>query len=175
MIDQRRITDYESATGHGTATDEAGIRQLVSFAIHEQNYCVDVLAVREIRMWNGATALPNSPDFIRGVINLRGNIVPIVDLCMRFGLGPTELMAGHVVVIVATDTAQFGLLVDSVSDIITVSRKDIADIPQIEGEEQNPFFQGLVTGQESLTALISLKEILLHRSSDFHSRAAEAA
>ncbi len=175
MISQRRITDYVDSTGHSTTMDEADMRQLVSFAIREQNYCVDILAVREIRMWNGATVLPNSPDYIRGVFNLRGTIVPVVDLRMRFGLGLTEATAGHVVVIVAVDAAQMGLLVDSVSDIITVSKKDIADIPQVEGEEQNPFFLGLITDQESLTALISLKEILFHRSSDFQSTATEAA
>lgn len=175
MTSQRRITDHESPGGYGLPADAADMRQLVSFAIRGQNYCVDILAVREIRMWNGATALPNSSDFIRGVINLRGTIVPVVDLRMRFGLGLTETTAGHVVVIVAVDTAQIGLLVDSVSDIITVSGKDIADIPRIEGEEQNPFFQGLITDQEGSTALISLKEILSHRPGNLQSKATQAA
>ncbi len=175
MMNKRRITDYGEVADKHSSTEDADLRQFVSFTIGEQNYCVDIMAVREIRVWTGATNLPNSASFIRGVINLRGTIVPVLDLRMRFGLGPTETSPGHVVVIVAVEGGQTGLLVDAVSDIITVNRKDIADIPHIEGEDQNPFFRGLITGQENLMALISLEEVLSYRANAAQAATAAAA
>jgi purine-binding chemotaxis protein CheW len=131
--------------------------------VGEQHYCVDIMAVREIKAWTGTTALPNSPAHIRGVINLRGAIVPVIDLRKRFGQELTEPTPAHVIVIVAVGDIQNGLLVDGVSDIVTVNKKDIAPIPSMEGEDKNPYFQGLITGQEKLVAVISLDQLITHR------------
>jgi purine-binding chemotaxis protein CheW len=166
MIRQRRITDYENIQSNAAAPEDSNVQQFVSFVVGEQDYCVDIMAVREIRAWTGTTALPNSPPFIRGVINLRGTIVPVIDLRMRFGQGLTEPTPGHVVVIVAIGGTQSGLLVDGVSDIVTVHIKDIAPIPDMDGEARNPFFQGLVTGQDKLMALIALNQLATQRVSD---------
>ena len=144
-------------------SEDADLRQFVSFVIGEQHYCVDIMAVREIKAWTGTTALPNSPAHIRGVINLRGAIVPVIDLRKRFGQELTEPTPAHVVVIVAVGDVQNGLLVDGVSDIVTVNKKDIAPIPNMEGEDKNPYFQGLITGQEKLVAVISLDHLITHR------------
>ena len=166
MINQRRITDYQDVPGSVAAPEDAGMQQFVSFTVGAQDYCVDIMAVREIRAWTGVTGLPNSPSYIRGVINLRGAIVPVIDLRMRFGQGLTETTPGHVVVIVAIGNTQNGLLVDGVSDIITVHRKDIAAIPDMEGEDRNPYFHGLITGQEKLLALIALEQLVAQRAGD---------
>ena len=163
MISQRRITDYEDVPGAAGASEDADVQQFVSFTVGAQDYCVDIMAVREIKAWTGVTGLPNSPAHVRGVINLRGAIVPVIDLRMRFGQGLTETTPGHVVVIVAIGETQNGLLVDGVSDIITVPKKDIAAIPEMEGEERNPYFHGLITGQEKLLALIALDELVGRR------------
>ena len=163
MINQRRITDYQDVPGSVAMPEDAGMQQFVSFTVGAQDYCVDIMAVREIRAWTGVTGLPNSPSYIRGVINLRGAIVPVIDLRMRFGQGLTETTPGHVVVIVAIGDTQNGLLVDGVSDIITVPKKDIAAIPEMEGEDRNPYFHGLITGQEKLLALIALDELVGRR------------
>ena len=160
MIQNRRMSDYDEMS---TAADDADVRQFVSFVVGEQHYCVDIMAVREIKAWTGITALPNSPVHIRGVINLRGAIVPVIDLRRRFGQDFTEPTSSHVIVIVAVGDIQNGLLVDGVSDIVTVDRKDIAPIPNMEGEDKNPYFQGLITGQEKLVAVISLDHLITHR------------
>ena len=166
MIQNRRITDYDDMSTTATASDDADMRQFVSFVVGEQHYCVDIMAVREIKAWTGTTVLPNSPAHIRGVINLRGAIVPVIDLRKRFGQDLTEPTPGHVIVIVAIGDIQNGLLVDGVSDIVTVNQKDIAPIPSMEGEDKNPYFQGLITGQEKLVAVIALDQLVTQRVGD---------
>ena len=166
MIQNRRMTDYDDIATTATASDDADMRQFVSFVVGEQNYCVDIMAVREIKAWTGITALPNSPAHIRGVINLRGAIVPVIDLRKRFGQELTEPTPAHVIVIVAVGDIQNGLLVDGVSDIVTVNKNDIAPIPNMEGEDKNPYFQGLITGQENLVAVIALEQLVAHRAGD---------
>ena len=163
MMQNRRITDYDDVSAMVSAAEDADLRQFVSFVVGEQHYCVDIMAVREIKAWTGTTALPNSPAHIRGVINLRGAMVPVIDLRKRFGQELTEPTPAHVVVIVAVGDVQNGLLVDGVSDIVTVNKKDIAPIPNMEGEDKNPYFQGLITGQEKLVAVISLDHLITHR------------
>jgi purine-binding chemotaxis protein CheW len=163
MMQNRRITDYHDGSATVSAGEDTDLRQFVSFVVGEQHYCVDIMAVREIKAWTGTTALPNSPAHIRGVINLRGAIVPVIDLRKRFGQELTEPTPAHVVVIVAVGDVQNGLLVDGVSDIVTVNKKDIAPIPNMEGEDKNPYFQGLITGQEKLVAVISLDHLITHR------------
>ena len=163
MMQNRRITDYDDVSAMVSAAEDANLRQFVSFVVGEQHYCVDIMAVREIKAWTGTTALPNSPAHIRGVINLRGAIVPVIDLRKRFGQELTEPTPAHVVVIVAVSDVQNGLLVDGVSDIVAVNKKDIAPIPNMEGEDKNPYFQGLITGQEKLVAVISLDHLITHR------------
>jgi purine-binding chemotaxis protein CheW len=163
MIQNRRISDYGDITKTAKEDEDADLRQFVSFVVGDQHYCIDIMAVREIKAWTGTTALPNSPAHIRGVINLRGVIVPVIDLRKRFGQDFTEPTPAHVIVIVAIGDTQSGLLVDGVSDIVTVHRKDIAPIPNMEGEDQNPFFQGLITGQEKLMAVIALDQLAAQR------------
>ena len=96
---------------------EAGtaVKQFVTFTIGEEEYGVDIMMVREIKGWSPTTTLPNSPPYVRGVINLRGIIVPIFDLRMRFGMGLNEPGATHVVIIVKIGARTVGLLADGVS------------------------------------------------------------
>src|SRR5579872_4111430 len=97
-----------------------GLRELISFRIGAQEFCVDIMAVREIRGWTAATALPQAPAFVRGVINLRGAVLPIVDLGARLGLGVADPTARHVIIVAQVQNQIVGLLVDAVSDILTV-------------------------------------------------------
>src|SRR5580698_7846525 len=99
------------------ATDR---RELTSFRIGDQEFCVDIMSVREIRGWTPATPLPRTPDFVRGVINLRGAVLPIIDLAARLGLQVNELSARSVIIVVKVGERLIGLLVDAVSDIISI-------------------------------------------------------
>ena len=100
---------------------ETGSLQFITFTLGEEDYGVDIMVVREIKGWTETTAIPNAPRFIHGVINLRGIIVPIMDLRARFGMALTVPSRMHVVIIINTGARTIGLLVDAVSDIISVT------------------------------------------------------
>src|ERR1700742_3124922 len=128
----------------GAAAQPANSLQLIAFSIGEQTYGVKITTVREIRAWNGATPLPNTRDYVRGVINLRGIIVPIFDLRARFGDGLTNPTKNHVVVVMSVGEKWVGILVDAVSDILTVSKDDIHAVP--EGNSMDTeLLNGIVT------------------------------
>ena len=134
-------------------------QQLIAFSISDQVYGVEITTVREIRAWNGATPLPNTREFVRGVINLRGTIVPIFDLRARFGSGSTEATKTHVVVVLSVGEKWVGILVDAVSDILTVAKADIHPVP--EGNSlDTELLTGIVTHDGKMVGLIDLPAII---------------
>jgi purine-binding chemotaxis protein CheW len=133
--------------------------QLIAFSIGEQTYGVEITTVREIRAWNGATPLPNTREFVRGVINLRGTIVPIFDLRARFGEGPTLPTKNHVVVVMSVGEKWVGMLVDAVSDILTVSRDDIHSVPEGNSVDTE-LLKGIVTHDGRMVGLIDLRAVV---------------
>lgn len=134
-------------------------RQFVTFTVGEEVYAVDIMAVREIKGWTEVARLPNQPDHMRGVLNLRGVIVPIFDLRCRFGQGLTEATAIHVVVIVAVAARTVGILVDSVSDILTVGVAEIRPVPELDSRGDHGFLKGLAASGERMVALLNLEEL----------------
>ncbi len=133
--------------------------QLIAFSIGEQTYGVEITTVREIRAWNGATPLPNTREFVRGVINLRGTIVPIFDLRARFGDGQTLPTRNHVVVVMSVGEKWVGLLVDAVSDILTVSKDDIHAVPEGHAIDTE-LLSGIVTHDNQMVGLIDLHAVV---------------
>ena len=138
----------------------AGLSQFISFAIGDDQYGVDIMAVREIKGWSGITHLPKQPDYVRGVLNLRGVMVPIIDLRCRFGQGLTEATPMHIVIIVQAGTRQVGLLGDRVLDIVSVERSQIQPVPRIAEASHVDFLSGLVTASSGMIALVDLTHIL---------------
>ncbi len=134
--------------------------EYVAFCIGTQEYCVDIMAVREIRGWTEATILPNAPDYVQGVINLRGMVLPIVDLSKRLGMNETSASARHVIIIVKINTQVVGLLVDSVSDILTVPNENIQATPEVASKIANAFIGGVIAMDERMISLLSLENIL---------------
>ena len=118
VILSERHHDFADAVDTGHAAT-AGNTEFISFAIGNDQYGVDIMAVREIKGWSEITHLPKQPEYVRGVLNLRGVIVPIVDLRCRFGQGVTEATPLHVVIIVQIDQQLVGLLADRVLDIVS--------------------------------------------------------
>jgi purine-binding chemotaxis protein CheW len=150
---------YKDDMGMGSGLAAANSLQLIAFSIGEQTYGVEITTVREIRAWNGATPLPNTRDFVRGVINLRGTIVPIFDLRARFGEGQTSPTKNHVVVVMSVGDKWVGILVDAVSDILTVSKDDIHDVP--EGNSiDTELLNGIVTHDSRMVGLIDLQAVV---------------
>ena len=142
-----------SASSHST-------QEYIKFLVGGQEFCTEVMHVREIRGWTPATALPHSPGFVRGVINLRGAVLPIVDLAERLGFAPTEPTARHVIMVVQIERQLIGLLVDSVSDIINQSAESIQPTPEIASEATRSFVRGVITIENRMVSLILLPSIL---------------
>lgn len=134
--------------------------ELIAFRIEDQEFCVDIMSVREIRGWTPATPLPQSPDYVRGVINLRGAVLPIVDLRARLGLGKVEPTARHVIIVVHIGARLIGLLVDAVSDILAVSDDALQPVPDVACDIVQSFLTGIVTIDERMISLVSLDRIL---------------
>lgn len=140
--------------------------QFISFAIGEDQYGVDIMAVREIKGWSEITHLPRQPDYMRGVLNLRGAIVPIVDLRCRFGQGLTEATQLHIVIIVQIGQRLIGLLADRVLDIVTFDPDQIQPVPRVVQGTRLNFLSGLVTIDNTLIALIDLANLLVSSGDD---------
>lgn len=103
--------------------------EFIAFKVLDDEYCVDIMAVREIRGWTKSTALPHTPAYVCGLINLRGTVLPIIDLAARFGLPETEPSSRHVIIVVQVRDQLVGLLVDAVSDILTIDDEELHDTP----------------------------------------------
>ncbi|MGO9359866.1 MAG: chemotaxis protein CheW [Xanthobacteraceae bacterium] len=134
----------------------ANTKQFITFTIDAEEYGIDIMVVREIKGWAHTTMIPNAPTHVRGVINLRGIIVPIFDLRARFGMGLTVPTSMHVVIIVAAGTRTIGLLVDTVSDIISVDPKAIRPVPEMGLPSEEQFLEGLVAMENRMVTLVSL-------------------
>jgi purine-binding chemotaxis protein CheW len=134
--------------------------QLISFAIGDDQYGVDIMAVREIKGWTAITHLPRQPDYVRGVLNLRGVIVPIIDLRCRFGQGMTEATPLHIVIIVQVASKLVGLLADRVLDIVSLDGLQIQPVPRVVQSSRVEFLAGLVTIEGAMIALIDLPHLL---------------
>ena len=147
--------------------NQSGVgRELISFRIGEQEFCVDIMEVREIRGWTPATALPQAPPFVRGVINLRGAVLPIVDLGARLGLGAADPTARHVIIVAQVQNQIVGLLVDAVSDILTVTDQNIQPTPDVASEMVRNFVRGLLAIEGRMVSFISLDRVLPDRELD---------
>jgi purine-binding chemotaxis protein CheW len=160
MIDE---TVADESVEAGVPEAEAGADdalQLIAFSLGAQHFCVNIMSVREIRAWTGTTELPNTAAFVRGVINLRGTIVPIMDLRTRFGQGETDPTKSHVVIIVEVGDKLNGLLVDAVTDILTIREDEVQAIPETDGETQNPYLDGLIRQDDGMVALIALDRLI---------------
>ncbi len=149
--------------GSEAARAVATSTEFISFAIGDEQYGVDIMAVREIKGWSSVTQLPSQPEYMRGVLNLRGIMVPIVDLRCRFGQGLTDATAMHVVIVVQVDTKMVGLLADRVLDIVAVDVSLIQAVPQVSRAVSGDFLSGLVTVEATLIALINLTQLLSER------------
>jgi purine-binding chemotaxis protein CheW len=135
-------------------------RELIAFRIADQEFCVDIMQVREIRGWTPATPLPRTPSYVKGVINLRGAVLPIVDLGARLGLTTEEPSARHVIMVVTVGGRTLGLLVEAVSDIINLSDDMVQPTPDVACDQVKAFVKGLFAIDGRMISLISLDRVL---------------
>ena len=135
-------------------------RELIAFCVAGQEFCVDIMSVREIRGWTPATSLPQWPSYVRGVINLRGVVLPVVDLGRRLGLGVSEPTARHAIIVAHVGSRLVGLLVDAVSDILAATDAEIQPPPDVGCGTVNTFVRGIVAREGRMIGVIALDGIL---------------
>ncbi|MDX2193765.1 MAG: chemotaxis protein CheW [Gemmatimonadales bacterium] len=142
----------------------AGHAQYLTFVLAGEEYGVDILRVQEIKGWDVPTPIPNTPDHIRGVINLRGTIVPIVDLRRRFGLPVAEYGPMTVVIVLKVHGADrqriIGIVVDAVSDVCSVGGDELRPPPDFGGAVAVDFVRGLATVGGRMTILLDIDQLL---------------
>lgn len=141
-------------------SDSAATRELITFLIGRQEFCVDVMAVREIRVWAPATPVAHAPSFMCGVINLRGAVLPIIDFAARLGFPPTEPSTRHAILVVEIGCQAVGLLVEGVSEILTVHQDMIQPIPDVASDVAKQFVNGIVGTDGRMISLITLDAVL---------------
>ena len=134
--------------------------ELLSFYVGDHEYSVDIMSVREIRGWTKTTSLPHSPQYVQGVINLRGTVLPVVDLALRLGLSAKEPDERNVVVVVDLDSRTLGLRVDAVSDILSISTNALQDPPQMSADEEDSFVRALTIVDERMVRVLDLESVL---------------
>lgn len=145
-----------------------GGRELIAFRIGDQEFCVNIMSVREIRGWTQATPMPHTPAYMMGVINLRGAVLPIVDLSLRLGMKAAEPTPRHVIIVAQVGPKVVGLLVDAVSDILTVTDENIQPTPEVASDLERSFARGILAIDKRMICLVELEAI-------FHDSESEAA
>ena len=146
-------------------TDQpGGTSQHLTFMLGSEEFGVDILRVQGIQGWKSATPIPNSPDYVLGVTNLRGSVVPIIDLRRRFDLADQEFGPTTVVIVVkvesATQDRTIGMVVDGVSEVYSVDAEEIQPPPDFGSNVDTRFIKGLATMNESLLILLDIDELL---------------
>ncbi len=143
----------------GYATDP-DIRELVAFRTAGQDFCIDILSVREIRGWSRPALLPHAPSYVQGVINLRGAVVPILDLARRLGLDSIEDTDRNVIIVAAIQSRIVGLLVEAVTDILGVPAAGVQPTPDLASETARNMLRGVVVQDSRLIRLLDVGQLL---------------
>ena len=133
--------------------------ELISVSIGEHLYAIDIMQVREIRGWTASTPLPHAPPHVLGMINLRGSILPVIDLGSLLGVGETAVSASSVVMVAQIGEHQVGLLVDAVCDIIMVAENMMQEPPRV-GDRVTDVVAGVMTTDQGIVTLLSLDNLM---------------
>lgn len=142
------------------ATTSRDANQYLTFLLNNEEYGLELLRIQEIRGYTAATPIPNVSPYVRGVINLRGTVLPVIDLRIRFGLDAVEYNKFTVIVITNVGTKMVGLLVDAVSDVLEVTADTMQPPPDFGAAVATHFIQGLFPTKEGLAVALDLEKLL---------------
>ena len=158
-----QTSNSNAMTAGGLGQEETG-SQFLTFSLAGEVYGVDILRVQEIKGWVPVTCIPNTPEYLKGVLNLRGTIVPIIDMRLRFNLETMEYNAETVIIVLSvhTDSGErvVGIVVDSVSDVLSVKTEDMKPSPDFGGSMNTEFIDGLATVEEQMVMLLNIDKML---------------
>ena len=152
--------NQEASTG---APSTINNNEFLTFTLGKEEYGIDILRVQEIRGYGAVTAIANTPPFIKGVINLRGIIVPIIDMRIRFNLGNVEYNQLTVVIILSLAERVVGMVVDGVSDVITLTAEQIKAAPEFSAALDTQYIKGLGAVDSRMIILIDIERLMNSR------------
>jgi purine-binding chemotaxis protein CheW len=156
MMAQQLATPGKSAAIEGGYTEE-----YLTYTLGPEEYAIDILKVQEIRGYEAPTTIANAPPFLKGVINLRGTIVPIVDLRIKFGVGSAEYTPFTVVIILNLGSRVVGMVVDSVSDVTMLRQDSIRPAPEFSASVDTRYIKGLCTLDERMLIVVDIERLML--------------
>jgi purine-binding chemotaxis protein CheW len=148
-----------SAAKKGAATTDNCTREFLTFTLGKEEYGIDILKVQEIRGYNAVTPIVNAPAFIKGVINLRGTIVPIVDMRIKFSVGEVRYDAFTVVIVLKIQSRTVGMVVDSVSDVLNLSDDQVRDPPELGSTFDTRYLMGLGAIDDRMLILVDIERL----------------
>jgi purine-binding chemotaxis protein CheW len=150
----------QTATAANPAGSTASASQFLTFVLGEEQYGIEILKVQEIKGYSAITPIPNTPPHIKGVINLRGTVVPVVDLRAKFSLADTEYNKFTVIIVVTVGEKVIGMLVDAVSDVLDIAASEMRAAPDLGVHVDMRFISGMATIGERMTVLLDIDRLL---------------
>jgi purine-binding chemotaxis protein CheW len=148
------------ATQEAASTEVMANNEFLTFTLGQEEYGIDILKVQEIRGYDAVTVLANTPEFIKGVINLRGIIVPIVDMRIKFNLGHVTYDQLTVVIILNVAKRVVGMVVDGVSDVISLTAEQIKPAPEFGAALDTQYLMGLGTVEDRMLILVDIEKLM---------------
>ena len=157
-----QATEHTALTQNTTAetATKAQANEFLTFTLGKEEYGVEILKVQEIRSYEAPTTIANAPEFLKGVVNLRGVIVPIVDMRIKFGLGSAEYNQFTVVIILNVARRVVGMVVDGVSDVLTLTADQIRPAPEFGASLDTQYIIGLGTVDERMLILMDIEKLM---------------
>ena len=144
---------------NNAAAEEAG-REYLAFSLGGEEYAVKILQVQEIRAYERVTRIANMPPFIKGVMNLRGAVVPVVDLRVRFNVGAAEYNASTIVIVINIGPRTIGMVVDGVSDVVAIKASELRPAPQIAGVLTAEFLEGVAILDKRMLIIVDINGLM---------------
>tara|TARA_R110001583_G_scaffold26571_3_gene95745 strand:+ start:15720 stop:16208 length:489 start_codon:yes stop_codon:yes gene_type:complete len=145
---------------HSENGSDDEVFQRVTFQLESETYGINVMQVQEILRYSEIAAVPGAPDYVLGIINLRGNVVTVIDTRSRFGLMPADITDNSRIVIIEAEKQVIGILVDSVAEVVYLKKSEMEVAPHVGTEESSQFIQGVTNRDDGLLILVDLNKLL---------------
>lgn len=149
-----------SSTGHSGQTAEDPIFQYVTFRLDDETYGINVMQIQEVLRYTEIAPVPGAPDYVLGIINLRGNVVTVIDTRQRFGLSQSDVSDQTRIVVLEIDGQVVGVLVDSVAEVVYLKQSEVETAPNVGNEESARFIQGVCNKNGELIILVEFEKML---------------
>ncbi|MEL7199256.1 MAG: chemotaxis protein CheW [Pseudomonadota bacterium] len=140
--------------------------ELITFGVSQQLFGIDIMTIREIRAWSPVTRLPHVPEHVSGVVNLRGAVLPVMDLSIRLGWGPTETTPRNPIIVTEFQGQSRGLIVHDVNDIVAIDRKDLQQPDATVHDEISGFLEGIAPLGDDMVMILDLAKLVSNEDLD---------